>query len=122
MSDSNNSWRDLTVDDAIATSDFYVAVLGWSKEPLAMDGYDDYIMKDSQGNVMGGICHRKGSNVSVPAGWMTYFTTDDFDASLSKAESLGAKKLTEVRQHGEAKFVYLQDPAGAHFALYGNTP
>ena len=55
MSDSTSDWRDLTVDDAVAVSDFYVAVLGWQKEALSMGEYNDFIVKDSDGKVMGGI-------------------------------------------------------------------
>ncbi len=118
MSNSPADWRDLTVDDAVAVSDFYLAVLGWKKEPLSMGEYDDFIVKDSVGNVMGGICHRKGANKSVPAGWIPYFTTATFDKAVSQVAEQGGKLLTEVREHGAARFVYVSDPAGACFALY----
>ena len=118
MSDSPSDWRDLTVDDAIAVSDFYVAVLGWQKEPLSMGEYDDFIVKDADGRVMGGICHRKGANEAVPAGWIPYFTTTAFDTAVSQVAELGGKLLTDVREHGSARFVYVSDPGGACFALY----
>jgi len=118
MSDFTSDWRDLTVDDAVAVSDFYVAVLGWQKEALSMGEYNDFIVKDSDGKVMGGICHRKGPNAEVPAGWLPYFTTRNFDASVSQVAEQGGKLLSEVREHGTARFVYVSDPSGAYFALY----
>ena len=118
MSDSTSDWRDLTVDDAVGVSDFYVAVLGWQKEALSMGEYNDFIVKDSDGKVMGGICHRKGPNAEVPAGWLPYFTTRDFDASVNQVVEQGGKLLCKVREHGTARFVYVSDPSGAYFALY----
>ncbi|MBU2978904.1 VOC family protein [Alteromonas sp. C1M14] len=118
MSDPNDGWRDLTVDDAIAISDFYQHVLGWTKVDVAMDGYSDFIMKDSKGNVMGGICHRKGANNDVPTGWTPYFTTADFNHALETAIAQGGEAITEVRHHGAARFVYIKDPSRATFALY----
>ena len=119
MSDSNDTWRDLTVDNADDVSAFYQHVLGWEKESVDMNGYHDYIMKDAAGNVMGGICHRQGTNEDVPGGWITYFTVNDFDEALSRAKQQGATTMGEVRHHGNAKFVYIADPSGACFALYG---
>ena len=87
MSDSNETWRDLTVDNADDVSAFYQHVLGWEKEPVDMNGYHDYIMKDAAGNVMGGICHRQGANMDVPGGWITYFTVSDFDEALLRAKA-----------------------------------
>ncbi|MEG3768157.1 VOC family protein [Alteromonas sp. 14N.309.X.WAT.G.H12] len=120
MSDSTDSWRDLTVNDAVAVSNFYQQVLGWTKDEVAMDGYNDFIMKDAHGNVMGGICHRKGSNQSVPVGWIPYFTTDDFTRAYEAAIASGGQALTDVRRHGTASFVYIKDPSGASFALYSD--
>lgn len=119
MSNSNETWRDLTVAKADELSEFYQDVLGWEKDPVDMNGYHDYIMKDATGNVMGGICHRQGANADVPGGWITYFTVSDFDEALRKAKEKGATVMGEVRQHGNAQFVYITDPSGACFALYG---
>lgn len=121
MSTSNESWRDLTVANADDVSAFYQHVLGWEKEAVNMDGYNDYIMKDAAGNVMGGICHRQGANAQVPEGWITYFTVSDFDDALHRAKQRGANTMGKVRQHGNAQFVYVTDPSGACFALYGES-
>lgn len=120
MSDSAGDWRDLTVADAVETSIFYEKVLGWQKEPLDMGGYNDFVMKDADGQVKGGICHRKGPNQDVPAGWIPYFTTGEFDEALSQVTACGGEQLTAVRTHGTARFVYIKDPSGAYFALYSD--
>ena len=66
MSDSNKTigaieWRDLTVDDAVAVSDFYQSVVGWRKQAVSMGDYDDFNMNLlSSGETIAGVCHARG--------------------------------------------------------------
>ena len=42
-------WKDLTVDDAERVRDFYMAVAGWTAQPIDMGGYNDYVMMPAGG-------------------------------------------------------------------------
>ena len=42
---SDSSWCDITVENADELVSFYEAVMGWKKEPIDMDGYNDYVTK-----------------------------------------------------------------------------
>lgn len=68
---------------------FYADLFGWKTE---YDEQMDYVMFDG-GDGPGGGLPKVSEN--MPAGTvMVYVSTDDVDASLAKAESLGAKILT----------------------------
>ncbi len=117
-SNSTNTWRDITVDDAEALVNFYEKVMGWTAEPFNMGDYDDFVMKDKQGNVVGGICHAKGGNESMPPGWIQYFTVTDLAESLNHAVANGGEQIGHIRSHEDAQFCIIKDPTGAYCALY----
>lgn len=113
-------WHDLTVDNADEVSNFYEEVAGWSKEPLSMGDYNDYVMKDGETNeVISGVCHAKGGNKDLPSCWLMYITVENLDQSLEKCKSLGGKLLGEKRKIGEEYYCLIQDPAGAYVMLCG---
>ncbi|MEX1024372.1 MAG: VOC family protein [Planctomycetota bacterium] len=115
-------WIDLTVDDAIALRDFYSDVAGWTSEGIQMTddegGYEDFVMMNSAGVPVGGVCHRRGGNSDQPTGWINYVTVPDLAASVERATKRGAAILSAARRAGAGKFQVLRDPAGATFALY----
>ena len=112
------SWHDLTVPDADSVSNFYCEVAGWQKEALSMGDYSDYVMKDKNGNVAGGICNARGVNSGLPAHWLMYVTVDNLEASLEKCKKMGGRIMGEIRQMGEyGNFCLIQDPAGAYVML-----
>ncbi len=111
-------WTDLTVPNAEQVRDFYQAVAGWTFEPVAMGDYDDYSMLAGDGTVSAGVCHRLGSNASLPAQWLVYISVADLDASIRACEAGGGKVIDGPRAMGEAvRFCVIQDPAGAVAAL-----
>ena len=106
-------WCDLTVSDAEAVKDFYSEVVGWTATAVDMDGYSDFTM-GPKGGAVGGICHARGANASVPAHWIMYIVVEDMEKSLKRAVELGG----EVVDGPRGGFVIVRDPAGAVFALY----
>ncbi len=117
-SNSNSSWCDITVDDAESLVNFYEKVMGWTAEPFSMGDYDDYVMRDENGNVVGGICHAKGGNESAPPGWIHYFTVSDLAVSLNHAVANGGDQIGRIRSHGDGQYCFIKDPTGAYCALY----
>lgn len=111
-------WIDLTVEDAHAVKDFYSQVVGWTTSEMSMGDYADYCVHDAEGNVVGGICHARGENSSIPPVWMPYVTIRDIDVSLAKVRELGGEQVGDVRGAGDSKFCVIKDPAGAHLVLF----
>ncbi len=113
------SWRDLTVPNAEQVRDFYSAVVGWSSEAVAMDGYDNFSMKTAGGGeVVAGICHARGSNADLPPQWLMYVTVESVEDSAKRCVEEGGKLIDGPRSLGEGRFCVIQDPAGAVVALY----
>ena len=83
------AWLDLSVEDAAPVRDFYAAVVGWTPEPNAMDGYEDWTMAGADGEAAAGICHTRGENAGLPPVWIPYFMVADLDASIATATAAG---------------------------------
>ena len=118
MSDSNAigkiGWIDMTVEDAPAVRDFYEAVVGWTSTDVSMGDYSDYsmIMPETE-DCVAGICHARGSNAELPAGWLIYITVADVDASAMACREHGGKLLVEPRGLAGGRFCVIEDPGGS---------
>jgi predicted enzyme related to lactoylglutathione lyase len=55
--------------------------------------------------------------------WNVYFNVEDVDATVAKAEQLGASVVAPAFDvPGTGRFGYLRDPQGATFNLMQNPP
>lgn len=112
---------DLTVPNATELKDFYAQVIGWIPEELRMGkdpNYVDYVMKDSEGNWVGGVCHARGVNMSIPPQWIVYINVADIKDSVEKCKKLGGKVIKEAfDNNGNYMYAMLQDPMGAILAV-----
>lgn len=113
---------DLTLPNADSIRDFYQQVIGWEVENLPMqdqgESYSDYVMKDTEGNWVGGVCHARGMNAGLPPQWLIYVHVADVAASVQQCEALGGKALKKVQgEDGALHYAIIQDPAGAVLAL-----
>ena len=112
-------WKDLTVDDAERVRDFYMAVAGWTAQPIDMGGYNDYVMMPAGGGEpVGGICHRRGANGDIPGQWLLYIVVADLAVALEQVVQRGGKVLTTPRPAGGGQFAVIADPSGAVSGLY----
>lgn len=113
-------WTDLTVPDAERTRTFYEAVVGWTSQPVAMDGYNDHCMyrPGHDQTPVGGICHARGENANIPPVWLVYITVAHLDTSLEACLRLGGRVLAPARDVQGSRMAIIQDPAGAVAALY----
>jgi hypothetical protein len=112
-------WFDLTAPDAEALRAFYQKVVGWTAEPIDMDGYSDYCMKPPGAEApVAGICHARGTNAALPALWLLYITVADLAQSIRECISAGGQIIVPTREAGSGKFAVIKDPAGAVCALY----
>jgi len=113
------AWHDLTVENAAEVGDFYQQVVGWSSEPVDMDGYADFNMVEpGTGQPAAGVCHARGSNAEIPAQWLMYVVVADLDQSMARCREMGGKVVSGPRAVGKARFCVIRDPAGASMALY----
>lgn len=113
---------DLTVANAGELKDFYSAVIGWIPEPFKMKdeagSYDDYVMKDSDENWIGGVCHARGANSDIPPQWIVYINVADIQTSIDKCIELGGSVLKESRNaNGQLQYAMIKDPYGAVLAV-----
>ncbi len=111
-------WIDMAVDDANGVRDFYTAVVGWGSEDVSMGDYSDYSMTTPGGEAVSGICHARGSNAELPAGWLIYITVADVKTSAAACAANCGEVLVEPRGLAGGQFCVIRDPSGATAALY----
>lgn len=111
-------WIDLTVDDATGLRDFYTKVTGWDQSGVDMDGYQDFLMLGEGGSPVAGICHAKGPNAGIPPQWLIYVTVSDLDQAMATVVENDGQVVHGPRSAGSGRMCVIQDPSGAHMALY----
>jgi predicted enzyme related to lactoylglutathione lyase len=110
---------DLTVNDAEGVREFYNKLVGWEATPHNMGEYDDYEMvRGGTDQPVAGVCQARGVNKDVPAVWMIYIVVENIEATVMKCQELGGKVLIPPRPETGHTTAFLQDPAGAVFAVY----
>lgn len=111
-------WQDLTVENAEQIRDFYCKVVGWTFEKVKQGDYDDYnIVNPDDGEIVAGICHKKGEIKNFPSQWLNYVMVEDIDSCIESCKNNGGKVIDGPKKMGKATFVVIQDPAGAYLAL-----
>lgn len=111
-------WRDLSVEDAGAVSDFYADVVGWQKQAVSMGDYDDFNMNRVDGETVAGVCHARGSNADLPPQWLMYVRVSDANASAEKVVALGGELIKGPTTMGGETYYVIRDPEGAVLAIY----
>jgi hypothetical protein len=110
-------WADLGTDDAEAAKAFYVGLFGWETEDLPMGDAGPYTMCSLDGGVVAAIYGRE-SQQSPPA-WLQYVSVADADAAAAAARDAGALGVQDPFDVFDAgRMAVVQDPTGAHFALW----
>jgi uncharacterized protein len=93
---------------------FYQELFGWKITPMPEMNYSLWEAGDGSGggfNPLGGLT--KAGDVLV------YVDSDDIDADLKKAESLGASVVQKKQEiQGQGWFGVFRDPTGNMVALY----
>jgi hypothetical protein len=109
-------WTELISNDLDASSRFYTALLGWGIEPMEM-GPDQppYSVYTVAGEGIAGGMHPPMEG--MPSFWGIYFATGDCDATVAKAESLGATVIAAPMDLPVGRMAALQDPTGAMFSV-----
>jgi uncharacterized protein len=116
-------WYELLTDDPARIAPFYQAVMNWSvadhADPGAA-GMDYRMIERGGGGFAGGVLtlNEQMKAGGARPGWLIYFGVDDVDASVAKAESLGASvHMPAMTMEGVGRMAMLADPQGAPFYL-----
>ncbi len=109
------TWNELATPDVDAAVQFYGELFGWTAERMPSDEMDYRVIKRQDGGSNGGI---RGALEGEPPYWLVYFGAHDLDAQLAAATGAGATTLVGPIEMGPGRFVVLQDPDGAVFALW----
>ncbi len=114
-------WVDLVASDLDRAKRFYTELFGWSATDAPAGDAASYTMLYKDGKSVGAMYRMNPElrNAAVPSHWQSYISVSNVDASVAKAEGLGAKLLspaTDVMDAG--RMAVVQDPAGARFVLW----
>jgi hypothetical protein len=121
-------WYELMTPDPAAVAPFYRATLGWEipAEGHPMPNGSQYreIRRGDGGNAGGVLTLTPGmAGGGARPGWMIYFDVEDVDASVAKAQGLGASvHMPPMTMEGVGRMAMIADPQGAPFYLMKPTP
>ena len=101
-------------DNPAGSGEFYHSLFGWE---ITNDEKLEYVMFGAEGGPSGGF--PKPEQQAKPGVPIVYVHTDDIDASLAKAESLGGQIITPKFPIPGIGFLgFFVDPFGTMMGLY----
>ena len=105
---------EISAEDPQAASQFYAELFGWN---MVIDERFDYHQFEPAEGPAGAFNPVSENN---PAGTVIiYFDTDDVDASLAKAEALGAKVMVPRMEIPDVGWIGIfSDPSGNPIGLF----
>lgn len=115
-------WTDYTSADIGASLEFYGSLFGWrGVEQPSEDGMPRYLFFTLEEKVVCGIGELPSSmkEQGVPPMWNSYISTNDVDASCTKAKELGGSVMMppfDISDKGRMAMVV--SPEGAYFGLW----
>lgn len=113
-------WIDYAADDADRATAFYTDVMGWTA--LASPTPEGtYTMLQQKGYDVGGLyaMNEAQRDAGQTPHWLSYVSVDDVEATVARAQELGATVVEEpfdVMTSG--RMALLTDPQGVAFALW----
>jgi predicted enzyme related to lactoylglutathione lyase len=111
------SWNELLTPDPTKVADFYTRVLGWTASPTPGMEYTEFKLNGE--SIAGAM---KPPMDGIPPVWTIYFSTDDTDATVAKAQSMGAAVFQPPTDIPPGRFAVLADPQGAMFNVIKMNP
>ena len=111
------TWNECVTPDVPTAVAFYTAVLGMGSEDMDMGEAGNYtILTNAEGRQIGGCMDLGMFPEGTPPHWNVYFNVEDVDASVAKAEELGAKTAVPAMDvPGVGRMAMMGDPQGAMF-------
>lgn len=120
-------WYELMTPDPAAVAPFYKATLGWDIQGLdttTPTGHPYWMIGRADGGHAGGaiLLTPEMQMSGGTAAWIPYFDVDDVEASVAKAQSLGAKVWLPPMTMDVGTMAMLGDPQGASFYVMDPVP
>jgi len=114
-SHGNFYWNELMTRDPERAKAFYADTLGWSFDPMPMDGDTTYWIAKAGGEPAGGIFDISAQDFDqVPESWMSYIAVDNVDARVARAVKAGAQVMKPAFDIPDVgRIVILLEPGGA---------
>ena len=110
-------WADLGTDDPEVATAFYVGLFGWDIDDTPTDDAGVYRTFRLSGGTVGAL-HQRAAGPAPPA-WLCYVSVSDTDTSALAASAAGALGVQDPFDVSDAgRMAVVQDPTGAHFALW----
>jgi hypothetical protein len=111
-------WESLLSADPAAATSFYGKVVGWKAAPWDADPTHT-LFHAGVGPVADVTALSAGASAQGARGhWLTYIGTDDVDATVAQAQSLGAKVSMPAADLPIGRLAVLVDPQGGSFGVY----
>jgi hypothetical protein len=112
-------WSELITTDLDASKAFYGAVFGWDAEdqgpPAGPPAYTEWKLA---GRSVGGMMAKSPDMpAEMPPSWGVYFAVADTDATVAKAQELGASLFMGPTDIEPGRFAVLADNVGAVFSV-----
>ena len=113
-------WTELTTSDTAAAEKFYTQLLGWGVKHAAPGAPMEYTEFSVNGQPSIGMMPKPPHMpAEIPSYWMPYFQVENTDASVTKAQTLGAKIMVPAQDiPTTGRFAIVTDPQGAMFAVF----
>jgi predicted enzyme related to lactoylglutathione lyase len=115
-------WNELNTRDVDTAKEFYSTVFGVTTHTSDMEGMTYTEVKVADASIAGIMAMPEQVPAQVPAHWLSYFAVEDTDATVAKAESLGASVMMPPTDIPPGRFAVLTDPHGAAFAVIKMNP
>ncbi len=115
------SWAQLGTTDTAAAKRFYGSVFGWEFEEIPAGPEMTYTFIRSKGKSVGGLAALPKEAIAhgAPPHWLPFVNVTSADDVAKKAAQAGGRVQMAVMDVMDAgRMATLQDPAGAHFALW----
>ena len=110
--------------DAPASARFYSELFGWEMHEIPEFNYWTFATVPGQGGGFNTVGPNTEGGFEVKPGTVvTYVTSEDIEADLAKAESLGGKtKTPKMEIPGMGWYGVFEDPSGNLIGLYTGIP
>lgn len=114
-------WIDLMSKDMGTSRTFYSSLFGWEVAPQDTQGGPPYEIFTLEGQQLCGLGEMTPEmrDSGMPAVWKSYVSVGDLDATLVRAQELGATvKMPAMQVVDAGRMAIIQDPTGAFLSFW----
>lgn len=116
-------WNELHTRDYDAARAFYAAVFGYEYQDVSAEGMVyATLQRVSDRKDIGGVHHDLDLPAGAPDHWLTWFASDDVDATTAKAEQLGAVPVMPAVDTPFGRMAIVQGAQGEVFGVIALPP